>query len=187
MAERRRRYEAMNELVMIVGSVCAGVAVIGLGYVVGMRRKSRVVLGPMIAFQRALMNPMQMRTAGTPAAYAGIVHHRGRTSGRDYTTPVGIVPVDDGFVIALVYGARTNWLRNVLAAGSATIVHEGRTFPVDRPEVVRMTDVIDHFPASDRRGFRLLRVEHALRVRRAGGDADATSLPVGAAPSAHLG
>lgn len=139
------------------------------------------VLGPMIAFQRALMNPMQMRTAGTPAAYAGIVQHRGRSSGKDYATPVGIVPVDDGFVIALVYGPRTNWLRNVLAAGSATIVHEGRTFPVDRPEVVRMTDVIDHFPASDRRGFSLLRVENALHVRHAGGDARAASLPIGPA------
>lgn len=169
----------MTEVVVIAGAVCAGVGVIGLGYVVGMRRKSRLVLGPMIAFQRALMNPRQMRTAGTPAAYAGIVQHRGRTSGKDYATPVGIVPVDDGFVIALVYGARTNWLRNVLAAGSATIVHEGRAFPVDRPEVVKMADVIDRFPASDRRGFRLLRVESALHVRHAGRDAGAAPRPVG--------
>lgn len=171
----------MSDIAMIVGSVCAGGVVIGVGYVVGMRRKSRVVLGPMIAFQRALMNPMQMRTAGTPAAYAGIVRHRGRTSGRDYATPVGIVPVDDGFVIALVYGTRTNWLRNVLAAGSATIDHEGRTYLVDRPEVVRITDVIDRFPASDRRGFRLLRVEDALHLRHAGGDTQVAPLPVGPA------
>jgi len=166
---------------MVVGSIGAGTAVIGLGYVVGMRRKSRFMLRPMIAFQRALMNPMQMRTAGTPAAYAGIIRHRGRASGTDYATPVGIVPVDDGFLIALVYGPRTNWLRNVLAAGSATIVHEGRTFTVDRPTVVGMTDVIERFPASDRRGFRLLRVDHVLHVRHASEDAAAASLAIGPA------
>ena len=160
----------MTGLAIIVGSLVAGVVVIGIGYVVGMRRGSRLVLGPMIAFQRALMNPRQMRSAGAPGAYAGIVRHRGRTSGRDYSTPVGIVPVADGFLIALVYGRRTNWLRNVLAAGSATVVHEGRTFAVDRPEVVDMADVIDHFPASDRRGFRLLGVDRALHLRRASAD-----------------
>lgn len=165
----------MIEVATGVGALGVGVVVIGLGFVVGMRTKSRLVLGPMIAFQRALMNPMQMRKAGTPAAYAGVVRHRGRTTGRDYATPVGIVPVDDGFVIALVYGPRTNWLRNVLAARSATIVHEGRTFPVDQPEVVNMTQVIDRFPPSDRRGFRLLRVESALHVRHA--SADVSSAP----------
>ena len=171
----------MTEVAIVLGSIAAGIAVIGLGYVVGMRQKSRLVLGPMIAFQRALMNPMQMRTAGSPDAYAGIVRHRGRTSGREYATPVGIVPVEDGFLIALVYGQRTNWLRNVLATGSAEIVHEGRTFRVERPEVVRMADVIHMFPASDRRGFRLLGVDRALRVRHADAGAAVAPPPVGRA------
>ena len=178
----------MTEIALVLGSVAAGVAVIGLGYIVGMRRKSRLVLGPMIAFQRALMNPAQMRTAGSPDAYAGLVRHRGRTSGKEYATPVGIVAMEDGFLIALVYGQRTNWLRNVFAAGSAEIVHEGRTFAVEQPEVVSMAEVIGRFPASDRRGFRLLGVDHALRVRQADGRAAAPSLPVGrAAVAAGIG
>lgn len=178
----------MTEVAIVVGSVSAGAAVIGLGFVVGMRRKSSLVLRPMIALQRAFMNPMQMRTAGSADAYAGIVRHRGRASGRDYATPVGIVPVDDGFLVALVYGLRTNWLRNVLAAGSAEIVHEDRTYRVDQPRVVPMAEVIDRFPASDRRGFRLLRVEHALHVRHASGAAVASSLSVGpAAVAAGIG
>lgn len=169
----------MTEVAIIVGSIGAGIAVIGLGYVVGMRRKWRIVLMPMIALQRTLMNPAQMRSAGTPGAYAGIVRHRGRTSGKAYATPVGIVSVDDGFLVALVYGERTNWLRNVLAAGSAEIVHEGRTFRVERPRVVEMGEVIDRFPVSDRRGFRLLGVDHALHVRHTEAEAAAASLPVG--------
>ena len=74
---------------------------------------------------------------------------------------------DDGFVIALVYGSRTNWLRNVLASGSATIVHEGHTYAVDQPEVVPMQAVASRFTAGDQRGFRLLGVDQALRLHRA--------------------
>ena len=107
-----------------------------------------------------------MRSAGTPGAYAAVIRHRGRVSGRPYETPVGAVATDDGFVIALVYGSRTNWLQNVLASGSATIVHEGQTYQVDRPEIVPMQTVETHFTAGDQRGFRRFAVDQALRVRR---------------------
>ena len=52
-----------------------------------------------------------MRTAGTPGAYAAIIRNRGRISGRDYETPVGAVPIDDGFLVALPYGSRASWLQ----------------------------------------------------------------------------
>jgi hypothetical protein len=44
----------------------------------------------------------------------GVVHHRGRRSGRAYRTPVNLFPTQRGFVIALTYGPRTDWMRNVL-------------------------------------------------------------------------
>ena len=139
---------------------------IALVYVLGMRTKSPLVLGPLIRLQRAIINPRQMRSAGTPGAYASVIRHRGRTSGRPYETPVGAVAADDGFLIALVYGSRTNWLRNVLASGSATIVHEGQTYEVDRPELIPMQAVAARFTTGDQQGFRLLHVDQALRVRR---------------------
>jgi len=111
------------------------------------------------------MNPMQMRSAGTPGAYASIVRHRGRVSGAEYETPVGVVADGDAFLVALPYGSRTQWLRNVLAAGSATLVHEGSTYQVDRPELIAMATVADRFSASDRGMFRWLRVEDCLRLR----------------------
>lgn len=144
-----------------------GILAIGLVYVLGMRVRSPLVLGPLIRIQRALINPKQMRSAGTPGAYASVIRHRGRNSGRIYETPVGVVAADDGFVIALVYGPRTNWLRNVLASGSATIVHDGNTYQVDQPEVVPVRTVASRFTAGDQRGFRLLGVDQALRVRMA--------------------
>ena len=58
---------------------------------------------------------------------------------------MGAVAIDDGFVIALPYGPNTDWLKNVLASGSATIVNEGNTYDVDRPEVVPMAEAGRYF------------------------------------------
>jgi hypothetical protein len=57
-------------------------------------------------------------------------------------------------------------VRNVLAAGSATLVHEGAEYRVDRPELIAVATVADRFPASDQGLFRWLRVEDCLRLRR---------------------
>jgi hypothetical protein len=114
------------------------------------------------------MNPAQMRTAGTPGAYAGIIRARGRVSGRLIETPVGIVATDDAFLIALPYGTRAQWLRNVLAAGEATLVHEGGTHAVDHPELIQTSTVAHLFSPSDQRLFRMMRVNDCLRLRRAG-------------------
>ena len=154
------------QLAMVAGAVVAGLVVLALLVLVGWRRHSPLVLKPLIRLQRAFINPRQLQSAGTPGAYAAVIRHRGRTSGRSYETPVGVVATDDGFAVALVYGERTNWLQNVLASGSATIVHEGQTWQVDRPVVVPMRTVESLFAAGDRQGFRVLGVDRALRVRR---------------------
>ena len=58
--------------------------------------------------------------------------------------------MDDGFVVALPYGSNTDWLKNVLANGAATIVHDGNTYGVDRPEVVPLSTVGHQFSPGDR-------------------------------------
>ena len=66
--------------------------------------------------------PLAMRNAGKERSGTAVVRHVGRRSGRAYETPVVEVEHDDSFLIALPYGERTDWLRNVLATGSATSV-----------------------------------------------------------------
>ena len=150
------------------GILVLAVGVLAAGFVVGMRTKSPLVVRPIVGFCKRWMNPLQLRTAGTPGAYAGIIRHRGRTSGRAYETPVGVVATDDRFLIGLPYGTQTQWVRNVLAAGSATLVTEGRTWAVDGAELVPTSEVIDAFGPSDRRMFRLLQTDRCLRLRRVG-------------------
>jgi deazaflavin-dependent oxidoreductase (nitroreductase family) len=156
----------LMQLAALAGALFVGLAALAIVYMLGMRAKSPLVQAPLIRLQRAIINPRQMRSAGTPGAYASVIRHRGRVSGRPYETPVGAVAAGDGFVIGLVYGSRTNWLQNVLASGSATIVHEGQTYAVDQPEIVPMQTVETHFTAGDQKGFRRFAVDQALRVRR---------------------
>jgi len=154
-------------LVTAVGMVAAALALALTALVLGMRAHSPIARNALRRFNRRFGNPRQMKTAGTPGAYAGIVRHVGRRSGRRYETPVVPCAVTGGFVIALPYGASADWVQNVLAAGLATVVTEGQTYEVERPEVVPITDVITAFPAGARRNLRLFHVDEALRVARA--------------------
>jgi deazaflavin-dependent oxidoreductase (nitroreductase family) len=149
----------------LVGGLVLAVAAIGTVFVVGMRRKSPLVLDAVRRTGRATKG-FVLPSSGKPGGIASVVRHVGRTTGRPYETPVQAVATDDGFVIALPYGPNTDWLRNVMAAGSATIVHEGSTDLVDHPEVVPMSEAGSLFPPRERRTHRLFRVEQVLRVRR---------------------
>lgn len=154
-------------LAIIAAAVVLVAAAVAATFVVGMRRKSRPIVNAMRRVNRRVFNPRQMRSAGTPGAYASIVRHTGRRSGTSYETPVVAEPTDDGFAIALPYGTRSDWVRNVLAAGRATIVDEGSEHHVDRPRLVPMAEAEGLFPEKDRRSHRMFRVEQALLVRRA--------------------
>jgi deazaflavin-dependent oxidoreductase (nitroreductase family) len=80
------------------------------------------------------------RVLGPLARYLpgfGVVSHVGRRSGRVYRTPVNIYRWGDGYVIALMYGADSQWVRNVLATGGACIETRGRRIRLVDAEVVR--------------------------------------------------
>jgi deazaflavin-dependent oxidoreductase (nitroreductase family) len=133
----------------------------------GMRGKWPFVLDAVRAMNKRFLNPRQMRSAGTPGAYAAVIHHTGRSSGRTYATPVGVVRIDDDFLIALPYGTRPDWVRNVLKAGSAEIDLEGAHHSVERPEVVSANTMMDRFPESDRRAQRMFAVDQVMRLHTA--------------------
>lgn len=145
-------------------------------FMAGMRAKSPTVLTTVRRVNRSVSNPQAMKTAGTPGAYASVIRHVGRTTGQEYETPVGAVATDDGFVIALPYGTQADWLKNVMASGSATIVDEGATYQVDQPEVVLTSEAAHHFPPNEQRTHRMFAVDQTLQVRRV--EPDEASEPV---------
>jgi deazaflavin-dependent oxidoreductase (nitroreductase family) len=67
----------------------------------------------------------------------GVVVHRGRRSGRRYQTPVNVFRTRDGYLFALTYGADTDWVKNVLAAGGCELRTRGRTVQLTSPRLYR--------------------------------------------------
>ncbi|HEX2029081.1 MAG TPA: nitroreductase family deazaflavin-dependent oxidoreductase [Nitriliruptorales bacterium] len=157
----------------VIIQVVVGVAVVGgllaLGLAAAFRTRFRPVQDRIRRLNRAATNPRVLATAGQPGASASVVHHVGRTSGTAYRTPVAAMPIEDGFVIALPYGPNADWVKNVLASGSATIEHEGETVQVERREIVSRRDANGLFPAKDQLVHSIFGVDDFLLLRRAGG------------------
>ena len=110
--------------------------------------------------------PLAMRSAGKESSNTSVVRHIGRRSGRNYETPVVAVEHDDTFLIALPYAGRTDWMKNVLASGTATLVTHGHAYGVDQPEVIPMTDATRFFGAKEQKLHKRFAVESCLRVHR---------------------
>jgi deazaflavin-dependent oxidoreductase (nitroreductase family) len=131
-----------------------------------MRWKVPPVVDTVRRLNRSVTNPRVLRTAGSAGTQTALIRHVGRKRGRVYETPVDVIPAQDGVLIALPYGTRADWLRNVLAAGSATIVSQGDSFDVDEPIIAATAEVIDLIPARTRRTLRLFGVTESVHLRR---------------------
>jgi deazaflavin-dependent oxidoreductase (nitroreductase family) len=154
-----------------VGSIVGVIVLLLAVFVIGMRWKLSPVLNAVRRINRSVTNPRVMRTAGTAGETTSVIQHVGRKSGRAYQTPVDVVPTKNGFLVALPYGTRADWLRNVLAAGSATVTSNGERIDVDRPTVVATADVADQIPRGQRRTLRLFGVTECLHLERASSQA----------------
>lgn len=112
-----------------------------------------------------LLNPVMLRLAGRRYWYASVIRHTGRSSGKQYSTPIVADRVGEHFIAPLPYGIQVDWVRNVIESGRATLVSKGRTYQVRSPEIIDATQALPLLPADRRRTFSRIGVEHFLRVR----------------------
>jgi len=138
---------------------------------VAIRTQSPPLLRAVRVFNRTFTNRLQQPFAGKPGSYASLIRHQGRRSGRSYETPIVPFSTEDGFVIGLPYGPSTDWVENVMALGSAELIHDGQTHSLDRPEVVRVADAHELFPPNEQRTHRVFGIEHCLRLRHVAAEA----------------
>ncbi len=153
-------------IVGIVG-IIGIIALVAAVFVVSFRTRFGPVLTLIRRLNRRFINPQQLRTAGQPGIDTSVVHHRGHRSGTRYRTPVVAVPLDGGFVVALPYGPGADWVRNVMAAGSAALEHDGATVTVDRPRVVGTDEANQLFPTTEQRTHAIFGINSFLRLDRA--------------------
>ncbi|WP_380165166.1 nitroreductase family deazaflavin-dependent oxidoreductase [Jannaschia sp. R86511] len=146
-----------------------GLLALVLLWLVGMRDKGSAVVRAQRRLNRDHLNPRQRGSAGVAGSTTSLVRHTGRRSGRTYETPVDALRTPDGFVVAMVYGRGTDWVRNVLAGGPAGVRHDGTEHVVTAAEVVDVADVADAFTPAQRRVGRVFGVREALVLRTRSG------------------
>jgi deazaflavin-dependent oxidoreductase (nitroreductase family) len=150
----------------IVGGLLAGSGLLLAAFTLGFRTKFAPLHAAIRRFNRDVTNPRQLQRAGQPGARASVVHHVGRTTGTPYRTPVVALPTDNGFLFALPYGPRADWVRNILAAGSTTLDHDGQTTQVAHPTLVPADEANHLLPRKQQRMHRIYGVEDFLIVDR---------------------
>jgi len=104
----------------------------------------------------------------------GVIVHRGRRSGRRYQTPVNVFSAGDGYVVALTYGADTDWVKNVLAAGGCELRTRGQAIRLGSPRLFHDESRSGIRPV-ERQVLRLLDVADFLTLAPASGGTAAPS------------
>jgi EmrB/QacA subfamily drug resistance transporter/deazaflavin-dependent oxidoreductase (nitroreductase family) len=141
---------------------------------------NKIYLGPrargVVRFAARFVNPLVLLIAGRRwMPVVGILRHRGRRSGREYATPIGMRPLGDGFVIPRTFSDNAAWYQNVKAAGEGRITYLGRHYRVVEPEVVDYATAKPAFPRYELAQFRLIGINEYLRLRVAADDITKTS------------
>jgi deazaflavin-dependent oxidoreductase (nitroreductase family) len=83
-----------------------------------------------IKYINPLMTPISKKLPGM-----SVITHTGRTSGKRYETPVTSYRKGNTLAIGLIHG-KTNWVKNVLAAGQADIRVSGNDLHLVNPRVL---------------------------------------------------
>jgi hypothetical protein len=76
--------------------------------------------------------------------------------------PVSAYPLGDGFVITILYGLDSQWVRNVLTIGQLTLVTQGREHVLDRPELIPRAEALSAYPQWQQWMLKTRGVEHFL-------------------------
>ena len=119
-------------------------------------------------FNRRVPNRVIGKIAGRRLSPVAYMHHQGRKSGRQYRTPVMPLPLRDGFLVSLPYGAERDWVRNVVAAGRCTLLRGGRRFELTDPRLLDAAGAAPLLPAALRPALRVaprirfMRLSHTL-------------------------
>jgi deazaflavin-dependent oxidoreductase (nitroreductase family) len=69
-----------------------------------------------------------------------VVTHVGRSSGNTYRTPLDAFPTKTGFVLVARYGPESDWVQNILAAGTATLRVGGVDHVLGSPRLASLNE-----------------------------------------------
>ncbi len=121
----------------------------------------------MAQFNKRWLNRATLQIAGRRDSPYAVLQHVGRSSGRQYVTPVMAAPIPGGFTIPLAYGDTSDWYRNLLAKGECQLEWQGNTYRVNKPELVDAAAIESAFPIFWRGPMLSYGVNHFVKVSQA--------------------
>jgi deazaflavin-dependent oxidoreductase (nitroreductase family) len=116
-------------------------------------------------FTTHVFNPISRRFVRW-LPWFGILDYRGRKSGKEYRTPLNAFRHGDDWVFALTYGSDVQWVKNVVAAGEATLEVRRRRIRLVDPDLL-VDPERRLMPPVVRQVLGLMRVSEFLRMRPA--------------------
>lgn len=91
------------------------------------------------AFNKKVTNRIQGLWAPYLWPYV-MICHVGRSSGKDYRSPVVAFRRGGKLYVNLLYGSEAQWVKNVVAAGGTDAIRFGRRIRLDDPEIITRED-----------------------------------------------
>ncbi len=116
------------------------------------------------AFAKRFVNPLLRTVADSSRGPFALLRHVGRRSGKTYEIPIMVWRVDDGFVIALTYGAQVDWLRNLQAAGQGSLRWHKRDYAFQQPCFIDANTGLAALPFFTKPILRLLGVHEFVKL-----------------------
>ena len=106
---------------------------------------------------KRVFNKLELRRGKRP-----VLTHVGRSSGATYRTPLDAHAVDGGFIFILMYGSRSDWVRNVLAAGTAHLRAGDKDHELVNPRIVDKQEAFRQLPPETKAPPERLNVDEYL-------------------------
>ena len=75
-----------------------------------------------------------------------VLTHVGRSSAKTFHTPLDAHPVAGGYIFMINYGARSDWVQNILAAGAAQLTVDDETIELESPRLVTKDVALPQMP-----------------------------------------
>lgn len=111
---------------------------------------------------RKFVNPGAIKRGSWP-----VLVHVGRNSGRIYRTPLDATPVGaEEYAFIVNYGRKSDWPKNVMAAGKAELELGKETITLADPKLVPATEAFEMFPPDAKKPPAFVGVEQCLLMKR---------------------